>query len=137
MADNIDWHKKVYRKNKEYDYDYWARVREIIITRDHLRCKSCFKRKLFKNLSVHHIIPRSEGGCDDMDNLITLCVPCHDAIEETDIRTASEIYGYMTPEKRHMRAEAKISKSRDQEEILKRIDSQRPSWHARVYGGSK
>jgi HNH endonuclease len=31
--------------------------------------------------SPHHIIPRSEGGLPIFDNIVWLCVPCHDAVE--------------------------------------------------------
>ena len=27
--------------------------------------------------AVHHIVPRAEGGSNDLDNLVTLCVACH------------------------------------------------------------
>jgi 5-methylcytosine-specific restriction endonuclease McrA len=37
-------------------------------------CESCDSRE---NLDAHHVIPRSEGGTDDKDNIITLCKPCH------------------------------------------------------------
>jgi len=40
--------------------------------------------------SIHHIIPRPEGS-DDPDNLITLCQPCHDVIEESDLHSAWSI----------------------------------------------
>src|SRR2546421_4043325 len=30
-----------------------------------------------KNLQVHHILPRSQGGTNDMANLILLCNSCH------------------------------------------------------------
>lgn len=29
------------------------------------------------HLQVHHIVPQSEGGTDDSDNLIALCLTCH------------------------------------------------------------
>lgn len=34
--------------------------------------------ELYTHLTVHHIIPRSEGGSHDLVNLVTLCRPCHD-----------------------------------------------------------
>jgi hypothetical protein len=42
--------------------------------RDGYRCTSCGATEA---LNVHHIIPRREGGTDDLDNLIVLCRKCH------------------------------------------------------------
>jgi 5-methylcytosine-specific restriction endonuclease McrA len=35
-----------------------------------------FKRRS-RELHVHHIVPRSEGGTDALSNLVTLCHVCH------------------------------------------------------------
>jgi 5-methylcytosine-specific restriction endonuclease McrA len=33
---------------------------------------------LYRNwFEVHHVVPRELGGSNHMDNLTTLCVPCH------------------------------------------------------------
>ncbi|MDQ7827189.1 MAG: HNH endonuclease signature motif containing protein [Candidatus Eremiobacteraeota bacterium] len=47
-----------------------------ILRRDRFRCQApgCRCRR---NLHVHHIIRRSQGGTDDPWNLITLCEACH------------------------------------------------------------
>ena len=34
-------------------------------------------------LQVHHIVERSEGGTDDFDNLIALCIMCHSDVHTT------------------------------------------------------
>lgn len=52
----------------------WLIVRSEILLRDHFRCREC---NFYKHLEVHHIVPRSKGGSDDPDNLITLCQRCH------------------------------------------------------------
>jgi hypothetical protein len=31
-------------------------------------------------LTPHHIVYRSQGGTDDLDNLVTLCMKCHDDV---------------------------------------------------------
>lgn len=39
----------------------------------------CICKKLHQ-VQVHHIVPTSEGGNDDIDNGITLCPNCHDEV---------------------------------------------------------
>ncbi len=39
----------------------------------------CLKCKGLKPLSVHHVIFRSQGRRDVVDNLIALCAHCHEA----------------------------------------------------------
>jgi len=34
------------------------------------------------DLQVHHIQPRSQGGSDDLDNLVTVCGRCHSRLHE-------------------------------------------------------
>src|SRR5713226_7620310 len=42
------------------------------------KCYCCGTRLL---LSDHHLKPRSEGGTDHPDNLVTVCRDCHDEVE--------------------------------------------------------
>src|SRR3954466_3620744 len=48
-----------------------SRVRE----RDRWQCQLCGARE---QLEVHHIIFRSRGGDDSLENLITVCRSCHE-----------------------------------------------------------
>lgn len=32
--------------------------------------------------SPHHILPEAEGGTNDSKNIVWLCVPCHDVVEQ-------------------------------------------------------
>jgi HNH endonuclease len=43
-------------------------------TRDEWKCRHCLSRS---NLHPHHVIYRSQGGQDVLNNLITLCAQCH------------------------------------------------------------
>ena len=136
MSEHEEWEAGIYGKHEKWDFDYWHRVCEIIATRDHYRCQSCFKRLFRKTVTVHHIIPRRECGTDDPDNLITLCRACHDIIEETDFRTKTEIVGYChDPAATKKRVDEE--RAEDRRKMLARIDDERPEWHARVYGGQR
>jgi 5-methylcytosine-specific restriction endonuclease McrA len=57
-----------------------------ILSRDGYKCRNCGWRT---NLSVHHIIFRSQGGPDEDWNLVTLCTSCHDGIHK-DVRPNGE-----------------------------------------------
>jgi 5-methylcytosine-specific restriction endonuclease McrA len=50
-------------------------VRTAVLKRDGYRCVNCGQTGT--ELHVHHIIPRSEGGTNDLGNLVTLCGKCH------------------------------------------------------------
>ena len=52
------------------------RTRREVLARDRHRCrrKGCNHTRF---LDIHHIIPRSTGGTNDPENLITLCTTCH------------------------------------------------------------
>lgn len=55
-------------------------LRKEILERDNYRCRECGIRVIRgKGVRPHlnHIQPKSAGGLDALDNLITLCEPCH------------------------------------------------------------
>lgn len=48
--------------------------------RDHFTCQRCgyeAQRMFDGTLNADHIIPRSRGGQTVLENLQTMCVPCH------------------------------------------------------------
>lgn len=55
--------------------------REYVLDRDKHICRLCFRAEDLggygHSLEVHHIIPKKQGGLDNIDNLITLCFHCH------------------------------------------------------------
>jgi 5-methylcytosine-specific restriction endonuclease McrA len=53
----------------------WKKRVEQVMERDGHKCRMCGRSEGLAD--VHHIIKRSQGGGDDMDNLITLCRNCH------------------------------------------------------------
>jgi 5-methylcytosine-specific restriction endonuclease McrA len=50
-------------------------LRQQVLRRDGWRCQSC---GTMLNLEVHHKQFRSHSGHDSEENLITLCVCCHE-----------------------------------------------------------
>ena len=56
-------------------------MRLIALRRDSYICQHCRATKT--NLRVHHIVPKGEGGTDDLDNLITLCHQCHCTVHKS------------------------------------------------------
>jgi ATP-dependent DNA helicase RecQ len=54
----------------------WETIRRQVLHRDGFRCVSCGEL-LGQDADVHHLLPRSMGGTDEMSNLVTLCDGCH------------------------------------------------------------
>ena len=123
-----------------YEVDKWHLIANEIKKRDHYRCQSCLRRFRMDLLTVHHIFARDQGGDDNPDNLIALCRPCHDEIEELGYMTVAEIHGFRAePEEIASDKEEREEKEsrRYIDDLLDRIDAERPSWHKYVYGGEK
>ncbi len=52
-----------------------ARIsRRAVFARDRHRCQYCGSER---HLTVDHVVPRSKGGADTWDNLVTSCAPCN------------------------------------------------------------
>ncbi len=53
-------------------------IRKHVLLRDLYTCQECGQLLGRKGEAhVDHVVPRSEGGADAMDNLQTLCASCH------------------------------------------------------------
>ncbi len=48
--------------------------RRAVFARDRHRCQYCGSER---HLTVDHVVPRSRGGTDSWDNLVTSCAPCN------------------------------------------------------------
>ncbi len=48
--------------------------RRAVFARDQFRCQYCGAQK---HLTVDHVVPRSKGGADSWDNVVTSCAPCN------------------------------------------------------------
>ncbi len=62
-------HVKIYLKHFGYGID------NVIL------CEQCGK----KAVDIHHIIYRSQGGKDEIVNLIALCRKCHDMVHNNEL----------------------------------------------------
>lgn len=51
-----------------------GKLRDEVLQRDGHACVGCGETE---DLTVHHIVPRNQGGQNDQDNLATLCEECH------------------------------------------------------------
>jgi 5-methylcytosine-specific restriction endonuclease McrA len=117
-----NWKPVVYHPAIEFNKKpEWVAIVEVIKTRDNYRCKSCRGRK---ELTVHHIVSRENGGKDYPPNLVTLCKKCHNEIEELEIRTMEQI-----EDLRYNRKYTKKDK--------KHIEIGAIKWQQWVYGGYK
>jgi 5-methylcytosine-specific restriction endonuclease McrA len=52
-------------------------TRRNVMLRDGFRCQYCARRAPVAELDIDHVIPRSRGGEDSWDNLVTACQPCN------------------------------------------------------------
>ena len=71
----LQQYKWAYQKGVNYGF---ANAREHALVRDNYTCQCCGKKNC--RLEVHHIVFRSDNGSDDLENLVTLCEDCHNAI---------------------------------------------------------
>lgn len=64
----------------------WRELRRKVYERDKWTCQKCgvhcTNKRQAKNsptarIQAHHIVARRDGGLDEMDNLVTLCMSCH------------------------------------------------------------
>ena len=69
-----------YQRGINYGF---ANSRAHALDRDNYTCQICGAKNT--RLEVHHIKYRSQGGSDDLDNLITLCKDCHHKLHEGKI----------------------------------------------------
>lgn len=82
-----------YEDTHTKEYVTWAQVRRDVFERDNYTCRGgCNKGKTrYGQLEAHHIIPIYKGGDEfDMDNLITLCIDCHNKTKKRKPKPAPE-----------------------------------------------
>lgn len=58
----------------------WERLRKAVLQRDRYLCQPCLEAtpsRLTPATAVDHIRAKANGGTDDLDNLRSICRPCH------------------------------------------------------------
>lgn len=75
------WNKpgRATAQKRGYGHD-WKKRRDAAMVRDDWLCQPCKRKgRLTPAVEVDHVIPKSQGGTDDDDNLQAICDPCHKA----------------------------------------------------------
>ena len=70
-----------------YNTNNWLKTKEAVLIRDNYLCQECLRKNIYTQLcvrkydhAVDHIKPVRQGGnFFDMDNLESLCAPCHNS----------------------------------------------------------
>lgn len=137
----MPWKAEVYHPKEGDMPEDWAEIREIVLDRDGYRCQACWIRhKRHPNrLQAHHILPRSEGGTNDLHNLCTLCHVCHDLIEPYS-RQLPSVRAIRRFWKDYETGTKSLSESLvEADSSLKNGFGENPNqtWQAMVYGGQR
>ena len=80
---NPDIKGKDYQFGEAYGFE---NIKSYVLFRDNYTCQHCKGKSKDSKLHVHHIIFRSQGGSDNVDNLICLCKTCHDKLHKNEIK---------------------------------------------------
>lgn len=91
------------RSSQRTDYPPdWDARRKRVYRRDDYTCQNCGRKSgphatngNGVRLHAHHVVPKSKGGSNGLDNLVTLCESCHNRAHDHDI-TASMSGGTTT-----------------------------------------
>ena len=93
--------------------------RRNIFARDENRCQYCGHRFPMSELSLDHVVPRSQGGPTSWDNIVCACVNCN--VKK----------GGRTPDQAHMKLVRKPVKPRTSPLVsIKMGSSKYQSWKA-------
>lgn len=53
--------------------------RRNVFLRDHMCCQYCMKKGTYENLTIDHIVPKSKGGPNTYENVVSACKACNNA----------------------------------------------------------
>jgi hypothetical protein len=120
---SASWESKVYHLPKKFEQEpEWKAIEKVVKSRDKHTCQSC---GIKIGLTVHHILPRKDGGESSPPNLITLCSICHNEIEELGFNNRLQIVDYKRKRK-YIKQDTHLA------------TNDRPiRWQQWVYGGYK
>ena len=74
------------------DGEGFYNVKSAVLSRDNYTCQIC--GKTHTRLEVHHIILRSEGGSNRMDNLAVLCKDCHAKVHTGELDFTKKVKSF-------------------------------------------
>ncbi len=63
----------------------WEKAVGAIRRIDNFTCQQCGIKESGRKHNVHHIIPRRNGGDNELSNLVLLCTGCHALVERQGI----------------------------------------------------
>jgi len=67
----------------------WRKIRNAAMRRDNWLCQPCQRNgKVTAATECDHILPKSQGGTDDPENLQGICRECHQAKTEAEAAKA-------------------------------------------------
>ena len=69
----------------------WFNVKDYVLYRDRYTCQCCKGESKDKELQVHHIHQRKDGGSNRPENLVTLCKHCHQEYHKGNIKLPDKI----------------------------------------------
>ena len=64
-------------------------VQRAVLERDGFACTVCGRRG---KLNLHHVQREADGGAAIVENLVTVCVPCHREIHEAHLEATDDLY---------------------------------------------
>lgn len=121
----------------EEDPDNWEEMREVVLERDNRKCQFCgvsddaHTQRYNKGLHVHHLNPRRNGGSDKKDNLLTVCLGCHKALESATKKAITNHLEAVLETVENMRKHARIDRHQavDEGDTPPIRDGMIPWWH--------
>jgi 5-methylcytosine-specific restriction endonuclease McrA len=75
--------KSARRADPYYQTEEWRALRLATLKRDHFRCRMALPKCEGRARVAHHVVDRSQGGRDDLSNLLSSCFSCHNAAHPT------------------------------------------------------